>query len=104
MTEREIFYSYLGLPALSPMALDIVKAEGVFLYDRDGRDYIDMVSGISVSNVGHRHPKVIEAIKKQTDDYLLCQCVWGIHPFSPSKAGRKNSAAFSPHHLIRCTL
>ena len=38
MTEREIFYRYLGLPALRPMALDIVKAEGVFLYDRDGRD------------------------------------------------------------------
>ena len=82
MTEREIFYRYLGLPALSPMALDIVKAEGVFLYDRDGRDYIDMVSGISVSNVGHRHPKVIEAIKKQTDDYLYVN-VYGEFIHSP---------------------
>jgi len=70
MTERELFYRYLGLPAFSPMALDIVRAEGVYLYDRSGRDYIDMVSGISVSNVGHRHPKVLEAIKKQLDDYL----------------------------------
>ncbi|MCX6282542.1 MAG: aspartate aminotransferase family protein [Bacteroidetes bacterium] len=70
MTERELFYRYLGLPAFGPMALDIVKAEGVYLYDRGGRDYIDMVSGISVSNVGHRHPQVLGAIKQQLDAYL----------------------------------
>jgi acetylornithine/succinyldiaminopimelate/putrescine aminotransferase len=82
MTERELFYRYLGLPAFGPMALDIVKAEGVFLYDRDGRDYIDMVSGISVSNVGHRHPQVVEAIKKQADDYLYVN-VYGEFIHSP---------------------
>jgi acetylornithine/N-succinyldiaminopimelate aminotransferase len=82
MTEREMFYRYLGLPAFGPMALDIVKAEGVFLYDRSGKDYIDMVSGISVSNVGHRHPQVIEAIKKQADDYLYVN-VYGEFIHSP---------------------
>ena len=85
MTERELFHRYLGLPAFGPMALDIVKAEGVFLYDRDGKNYMDMVSGISVSNVGHRHPQVIEAIKKQADDYLYVN-VYGefIHSVSIS--------------------
>ncbi|MCX6282811.1 MAG: aspartate aminotransferase family protein [Bacteroidetes bacterium] len=82
MTERELFYRYLGLPAFGPMALDIVKAEGVYLYDRDGRDYIDMVSGISVSNVGHRHPQVLEAIKNQLDDYLYVN-VYGEFIHSP---------------------
>jgi len=82
MTERELFYRYLGLPAFGPMALDIVKAEGVYLYDRNGRNYIDMVSGISVSNVGHRHPQVIEAIKKQADDYLYVN-VYGEFIHSP---------------------
>ena len=70
MTERELFFRYLGMPSISPMALEIVKAEGVFLYDRQGKDYIDLVSGISVSNVGHRHPKILEAIRKQLDQYL----------------------------------
>ena len=70
MTERELFYRHLGLPAFGPMALDIIKAEGVFLYDREGKDYIDMISGISVSNAGHRHPQVLEAIRRQLDDYL----------------------------------
>ena len=82
MTERELFYRYLGLPAFGPMALDIVKAEGVYLYDRSGKDYVDMVSGISVSNVGHRHPKVLEAIKKQLDDYLYVN-VYGEFIHSP---------------------
>ena len=82
MTERELFSRYLGLPAFGPMALDIVKAEGVFIYDRDGKDYIDMISGISVSNVGHRHPQVLEAIKKQLDAYLYVN-VYGEFIHSP---------------------
>ncbi|MEI7492276.1 MAG: aminotransferase class III-fold pyridoxal phosphate-dependent enzyme [Bacteroidota bacterium] len=82
MTERELFYRYLGLPAFGPMALDIVKAEGVYLYDRGGKDYIDLVSGISVSNVGHRHPQVLEAIRQQLDAYLYVN-VYGEFIHSP---------------------
>lgn len=52
------------------MALEIVKAEGCKLFDADGKEYIDLIGGISVCNVGHRHPKVIEAIKGQLDHYL----------------------------------
>ncbi len=70
MTERDLFFRHLGLPSFSPMALDIVKAEGIRMFARDGKPYIDMVSGISVSNIGHRHPLVLEAIRHQTDQYL----------------------------------
>ncbi len=98
MTERELFYRYLGLPAFGPMALDIVKAEGVYLYDRDGRDYIDMVSGISVSNVGHRHPKVIEAIKKQADDYLYVN-VYGEFIHSPQVKLAEKLSSLLPSSL-----
>ena len=70
MTEKELFYRYLGLPSLNPIGLDIVKAEGVHVYDRSGKDYIDMVSGVTVSNIGHRHPQVLKAIKEQLDLYL----------------------------------
>ena len=40
------------------------------MWDAEGKEYIDLIAGISVCNIGHRHPKVVEAIKKQTDDYL----------------------------------
>jgi len=70
MTEREMFYRYLGLPSFNPLALEIVNAEGVYLFDRHGNNYIDLVSGITVSNIGHRHPKVIEAIIRQVNTHL----------------------------------
>ncbi len=52
------------------MAFEIAKAEGCLLYDVNGNEYIDLIGGISVANIGHRHPKVIEAIQKQLDAYL----------------------------------
>ncbi len=70
MTERELFYRYLGLPSFFPMGLEIVEAEGIYLYDRSGKRYSDLVAGISVSNVGHRHPAVVKAIHDQVDRYL----------------------------------
>lgn len=53
-----------------PIALDIVGAEGCHLHTRDGRLYLDLVAGLAVNNVGHRHPKVVSAIKDQADKYL----------------------------------
>jgi acetylornithine/succinyldiaminopimelate/putrescine aminotransferase len=52
------------------MLLEIEKAEGVFMYGPEGRKYLDLVSGVSVSNTGHRHPKVVAAVKNQVDSYL----------------------------------
>ena len=53
-----------------PIALDIVSAEGCHLHTRDGKRYVDLVAGLAVNNVGHRHPKVVSAIKDQADKYL----------------------------------
>jgi acetylornithine/N-succinyldiaminopimelate aminotransferase len=70
MTQREIFLRHIAQTSSAPMALEIVKAEGAWLFDAMGKEYIDLIGGISVANVGHRHPNVIEAIKKQLDAYL----------------------------------
>ncbi len=70
MTNRELFLSHVGQTSATPLCLEIIKAEGCKLYDVDGNEYIDLIGGISVCNVGHRHPKVIEAIKRQLDQYL----------------------------------
>lgn len=70
MTNRSLFLNHVGQTSATPLCLEIVKAEGCRLVDVNGKVYIDLIGGISVCNVGHRHSKVIEAIKKQLDDYL----------------------------------
>ena len=70
VNERELFLKHVAQTSPSPLAFDIAKAEGCLLYDVNGKEYIDLIGGISVANIGHRHPKVIEAIKKQLDTYM----------------------------------
>lgn len=70
MNTRQLFLSHVGQTSEAPLCLNIVKAEGSKLWDADGKEYIDLISGISVCNIGHRHPAVVEAIKKQADEYL----------------------------------
>lgn len=70
MTSKEIFLQHLAPTSPHPFLIEVEKAEGVYLYSPDGKKYIDMISGIAVSNVGHRHPTVIQAIKAQLDKHL----------------------------------
>lgn len=65
-----------------PLAIEVVKAEGVYLYGPNGERYLDLISGIGVSNVGHRHPKVTAAIHQQVDTYLHLM-VYGEYIQSP---------------------
>lgn len=82
LTNRQIFYQYLGLPAHINRALEIVKAEGIYIYDVDGKRFTDLVSGVSVSNIGHRHPKVLDAIHQQLEKYMHLM-VYGKYIQSP---------------------
>lgn len=70
MTPRQLFLNHVGQTSAAPLCLNIVKAQGSKMWDADGKEYIDLIAGISVCNIGHRHPKVVEAIKKQADEYL----------------------------------
>ena len=70
MTNRQLFLNHVGQTSDAPLCLNIVKAEGSKMWDANGKEYIDLIAGISVCNIGHRHPKVIEAIKEQADKYL----------------------------------
>ena len=68
--QRQNFLRYIGQTSDSPMMLDIERAEGIYLYGKDGKTYRDLISGISVNNLGHRHPRVIKAIQDQLEKYL----------------------------------
>jgi acetylornithine/succinyldiaminopimelate/putrescine aminotransferase len=70
VNERELFLKHIAQTSPSPLAFEIKKAEDCLLYDTNGKEYIDLIGGISVANTGHRNPKVVEAIKKQLDAYM----------------------------------
>src|SRR5205823_11172462 len=70
MNQREIFLKHIAQTSSAPLGLEIIKAEGAILYGVSGKEYIDLIGGISVANIGHRHPKVVAAIKNQLDAYL----------------------------------
>lgn len=70
MTNRQLFLNHVGQTSDAPLCLNIVKAMGSKMWDATGKEYIDLIAGISVCNVGHRHPNVVAAIKEQADKYL----------------------------------
>ncbi len=70
ISQRELFYSYIAQTSPEPMDLHIEKAEGIYLIDSDGKKYVDLISGISVSNVGHCNPRVVKAIQEQSEKYM----------------------------------
>lgn len=70
ISHKQLFLLNNAQTSTSPNFLEVDHAEGIYLYDMEGKKYMDLVSGFAVSNIGHRHPRVIEAIKEQLDKYL----------------------------------
>jgi len=67
---KETFLHNLAQTSPYPFLISIERAQGIYLYSPDGKSYMDMISGIGVSAIGHRHPHVIKAIKDQLDKHL----------------------------------
>jgi acetylornithine/succinyldiaminopimelate/putrescine aminotransferase len=101
LTDRQLFLTNLAQTSDSPLALEIIKAEGIFLYDSAGKKYMDLISGISVSNTGHRHPAVVKAIKDQVDNYLHLM-VYGEYIQSPQVKLAGALASLLPQKLNNC--
>lgn len=70
INHRNIFLHHVAQTSPTPLGLEIIKAEGIYLTDVNGKTYTDLISGISVSNLGHCHPKVVQAINKQAQTYM----------------------------------
>jgi putrescine aminotransferase len=79
---RKWFYDYVAQTSEMALGLEVERAEGVFIYDTQGKKYFDLNSGISVSSLGHRHPRVIQRVKEQLDKYLHTM-VYGEHIQEP---------------------
>ncbi len=70
LSNKQLFQLHMGLPAIVKDPIEMVSAKGIYLYDIDGKAYTDLVSGVSVSNIGHLHPRVVDAVKKQAETYM----------------------------------
>lgn len=98
MNNRELFLRHVGQTSEAPLCLNIVKAEGSKMWDADGKEYLDLIAGISVCNVGHRNPDVVAAIKKQADEYLHIM-VYGELVENPQVHYAKQLTTHLPEHL-----
>ena len=70
MERRENFLKLQGQTNPFPFLIDVESAQGVYIYDKNGKAYMDMISGVAVNNIGHNHPKVVSALKTQIDKHL----------------------------------
>ena len=98
ISNKQLFLQNNAQTSTTPNLLEIDSAEGIYLYDKDGKAYIDLVSGFAVSNIGHRHPKVLAAIKAQLDKYMHVT-VYGEYVQTPMIAFAKKLVEVLPADL-----
>ena len=98
MNIRQLFLRHLAQTSEAPLALEIERAEGVWLYDSTGKAYMDLISGIGVSSVGHRHPEVVLAIEDQLKKYMHLM-VYGEYVQQPQVLLAKRIHETLPPHL-----
>ncbi len=98
VSQRTLFLQHVGQTSSCPMGLEIDRAKGIYLYDKSGKEYIDLVSGVSVSNVGHCHPSVVDAVKKQAEKYMHLM-VYGEYIQEPQVNFAKTIIDILPDHF-----
>ncbi|MES2426723.1 MAG: aspartate aminotransferase family protein [Bacteroidota bacterium] len=98
LTLRQLFLANNAQTTDFPLLLEFERAEGVYLYDNEGRAYIDLISGIGVSNLGHSNPQVIQAIKDQVDKYMHLM-VYGEYVQTPQVRFAEKLVSILPDNL-----
>nr|WP_068891725.1 aspartate aminotransferase family protein [Pedobacter panaciterrae] len=101
LTQRQLFLQHNAQTTLEPLLLEFNKASGMYLYDTEGKKYLDLIAGIGVSNVGHCHPAVVDAVKKQAESYMHIM-VYGEFVQSPQVNFAKALSDVLPANL-NCT-
>jgi acetylornithine/succinyldiaminopimelate/putrescine aminotransferase len=86
-----------------PIAMEISHAEGCYIYDKNQKGYLDFVAGVSACSLGHRHPKVVEAIKNQLDRYMHVM-VYGEYIQKPALELTRLLAQHLPKHIDKTYL
>ncbi|HLN19853.1 MAG TPA: aspartate aminotransferase family protein [Bacteroidales bacterium] len=100
-TPKQLFLAHLGQTSPFPMLIEISSAKGSIMYGPDGKEYIDLISGVSVSNTGHGNPRVVEAVKKQADSYMHLM-VYGEFIQTPQVEYARLLTSLLPGSLGKC--
>ncbi len=95
--EKDTFLHRLAQTSPHPFGIAVERAEGIYLYSPDGTRYMDMISGIAVTNIGHRHPRVVQAIKDQVDKHLHVMAYGEYIQSTSNKLARKLTSLLPPN-------
>ena len=98
LNNRQFFLHHLAQTSPKPIGLEVARAEGIYIYDTEGKAYIDLIAGFSVCNIGHSHPKVIAAIEQQIKQYMHV-IVYGEFIQSPQVQYAKALLSLLPENL-----
>lgn len=98
LTNRQFFLNHVGQTSGAPLLLEPVRAEGLYMYGADGRRWMDLISGIGVSYIGHSHPGVVQAVSKQAASYMHLM-VYGEFVEAPQVAYARALTALLPPSL-----
>ncbi|WP_295792498.1 aspartate aminotransferase family protein [Mucilaginibacter sp.] len=97
-TLRQLFLANNAQTTDFPLLLEFERAEGIYMYDKEGKAFIDLISGIGVSNLGHSNPYVVNAIKIQLDKYMHLM-VYGEYVQTPQVKFAEKLVSLLPAHL-----
>ena len=97
-TNRQLFLNHVAQTSPAPLMLEIERAKGVYLFSADGKKYIDLIAGISVSNLGHSHPVVVKAVQEQAEKYMHLM-VYGEFVENPQVKFAQRLTSFLPPQL-----
>ena len=98
LTNRQVFLQHVAQTSTAPLMIEIERAQGIYMYGPDGKRYMDLISGISVSNVGHSHPRVVAAVQEQAAKYMHLM-VYGEFVEAPQTAFAQALAEILPPSL-----
>jgi len=98
LSQRTLFQQHVAIPSYLDDPLEIVDAKGIYLTDVNGKKYIDLVSGVSVSNLGHGHPKVVKAVRDQAEKYMHLM-VYGKYVQTPQVLLAEKITQYLPKQL-----
>ena len=98
LNNRQLFFQHLAQTSDKPIGIEVASAKGVYIYDTEGKAYMDMISGFSVCNIGHSHPNVIKAIQWQAEQYMHV-IVYGEFIQSPQVQYAKALTTILPENL-----
>lgn len=98
ISQRQLFLQHVGQTSDFPLQLEIERADGIYMYDNKGKSYIDLISGVSVSNVGHLHPEVVKAVKDQVEKYMHLM-VYGEYIQTPQVEFANKLTSLLPENL-----